>query len=315
MDTLVGYRFAMNTQEKDDEIYGKGNTSSAEFWEYDTRLGRRWNLDPIIKPWQSGYLCFSNNPIIMVDPNGDADFYTEWGKKVGTDGVDNGAIYVLTTKSDIKKAKDSYFGKGIKGFSNILCGNGGKGKIQISEFKGDIVPLPSLEVRTKIGQAVERSSKPTLDDIQGGYHEEGGIFGKDANGIEKVVDAKAGAYSNPKFDSKAGIDLSILTNSAIITDVKGTFHVHPEGTITENTGGVASTEKEKYSFVQNPSNKDVRTAKNDGNTSGYSIVVGAGDKTVYIYGTKEQNKSGFNHRATFPLSKFLSVGNEKQKAK
>ncbi len=34
------YRFSMNGQEKDDEIYGKGNATSAEFWEYDGRLGR-----------------------------------------------------------------------------------------------------------------------------------------------------------------------------------------------------------------------------------------------------------------------------------
>jgi hypothetical protein len=70
-DTLTGYRFAMNTQEKDDEIYGKGNASSAEFWEYDTRIGRRWNLD--VKPTigVSYYSCFYNNPIYFTDINGD----------------------------------------------------------------------------------------------------------------------------------------------------------------------------------------------------------------------------------------------------
>jgi len=62
-DTAVKYRFGMNTQEKDDEVYGKGNTSSAQFWEYDTRLVRRWNVDSVLKVWQSGYSCFGNNPI------------------------------------------------------------------------------------------------------------------------------------------------------------------------------------------------------------------------------------------------------------
>lgn len=38
--SAAGYRFGFNTQ-KDDEIYGKGNASSAEFWEYDTRLGEK----------------------------------------------------------------------------------------------------------------------------------------------------------------------------------------------------------------------------------------------------------------------------------
>jgi RHS repeat-associated protein len=69
-DTNLRYRFGFNTQEKDDEIYGAGNSITAEFWEYNTRLGRRWNLDP--KPLQgiSQYACFGNNPISNIDPDG-----------------------------------------------------------------------------------------------------------------------------------------------------------------------------------------------------------------------------------------------------
>ncbi len=70
-DTLNGYRFGINTQEKDDEIYGKGNASSAEFWEYDTRLGRRWNLDPVDREYESTYSCFYNNPMSFSDIDGD----------------------------------------------------------------------------------------------------------------------------------------------------------------------------------------------------------------------------------------------------
>lgn len=40
------YRFGFNGQEKDDEMSGEGNTNTAEYWEYDARLGRRWNIDP-----------------------------------------------------------------------------------------------------------------------------------------------------------------------------------------------------------------------------------------------------------------------------
>jgi hypothetical protein len=64
------YRYGFNTQERDDEIAGKGNIMTAEYWEYDTRLGRRWNLDPIVKPWESGYACFFNNAILINDPLG-----------------------------------------------------------------------------------------------------------------------------------------------------------------------------------------------------------------------------------------------------
>ena len=44
---------------------------AAEFWEYDTRLGRRWNLDKVVYAWQSLYACFNNNPLFFSDPNGD----------------------------------------------------------------------------------------------------------------------------------------------------------------------------------------------------------------------------------------------------
>jgi len=62
------YRFGFNGQEKDNDI-GEG-MFSAEFWEYDSRIARRWNPDPIVKKYESFYACFSNNPILFVDPNG-----------------------------------------------------------------------------------------------------------------------------------------------------------------------------------------------------------------------------------------------------
>ncbi|MDA3882639.1 MAG: hypothetical protein PF481_05110 [Bacteroidales bacterium] len=64
------YRFGFNGQEKENKIYGEGNTYSAEYWMYDSRLGRRWNLDPIPYPFQSSYCVFNNNPIFFVDPEG-----------------------------------------------------------------------------------------------------------------------------------------------------------------------------------------------------------------------------------------------------
>jgi len=63
------YRYGFNEQERDDEI--NGNTYTAEFWEYDARSGRRWNLDPKPDPSISQYVAFDNNPIVKTDPNGD----------------------------------------------------------------------------------------------------------------------------------------------------------------------------------------------------------------------------------------------------
>jgi RHS repeat-associated protein len=71
-ETTQPYRYGFGGQEKDDEVSGIGNSYTAEFWQYDPRLGRRWNIDPIVKAWESPYATFSNNPIYYKDPNGDA---------------------------------------------------------------------------------------------------------------------------------------------------------------------------------------------------------------------------------------------------
>ena len=67
----TGYRFGFNGQEKVDEISGIGNHNTALFWEYDTRLGRRWNLDPKPDISKSSYSTFGNNPVIHSDILGD----------------------------------------------------------------------------------------------------------------------------------------------------------------------------------------------------------------------------------------------------
>ncbi len=64
------YRFGFNGQEKDNEIYGEGKSYTAEFWQYDSRLGRRWNLDPLGKPWESSYATFADSPIMLIDQSG-----------------------------------------------------------------------------------------------------------------------------------------------------------------------------------------------------------------------------------------------------
>ena len=65
-----GYRFGFNNQEQVDEVYGNDNLNTALFWEYDTRIGRRWNIDPVVKTPLSPYACFNNSPIQILDPLG-----------------------------------------------------------------------------------------------------------------------------------------------------------------------------------------------------------------------------------------------------
>jgi hypothetical protein len=64
------YRWGFGSQECDNEVSGRGNSYTAEFWQYDSRLGRRWNLDPVIHSSISGFAVFLNNPINFSDHNG-----------------------------------------------------------------------------------------------------------------------------------------------------------------------------------------------------------------------------------------------------
>jgi len=65
------YRFGFNTQEKSKEISANGDHTTALYWEYDSRLGRRWNLDPKPQIYLSDYSVNGLNPIRNFDWLGD----------------------------------------------------------------------------------------------------------------------------------------------------------------------------------------------------------------------------------------------------
>ena len=53
-------------------MLGEVASLSAQFWQYDTRLGRRWNVDPVFKEYESPYACFAGDPVRFADPKGDS---------------------------------------------------------------------------------------------------------------------------------------------------------------------------------------------------------------------------------------------------
>ena len=66
------YRYGFNGHEKDDEISGSGNHLSFGDYGYDTRLGRRWNIDPESAsfPGWSPYMTHYDSPIAYLDADG-----------------------------------------------------------------------------------------------------------------------------------------------------------------------------------------------------------------------------------------------------
>jgi len=77
LSCFYGYPSGFNGQERDDELAGVGNFNTALYWEYDTRLGRRWNVDPKFNkmPGWSPYSFSLNNPISVSDPDGEFPIY------------------------------------------------------------------------------------------------------------------------------------------------------------------------------------------------------------------------------------------------
>ena len=64
------FRTGFQGQERDDEVGGNGNHYTAEYWEFNPRIGKRWDRDPVVKYHESPYACFANNPIWFKDPDG-----------------------------------------------------------------------------------------------------------------------------------------------------------------------------------------------------------------------------------------------------
>ena len=60
---------AFNGQRRNTEISPTAQT--AQFWEYNGDVGRRWNVDPKPNPSISIYVCFLNNPLLIQDIYGD----------------------------------------------------------------------------------------------------------------------------------------------------------------------------------------------------------------------------------------------------
>ncbi len=68
----ASYRYSINGQEKEIEL--NENITTALYWEYDARIGRRWNVDPKTIPGISSFSVFNNCPITFIDPSGDTTF-------------------------------------------------------------------------------------------------------------------------------------------------------------------------------------------------------------------------------------------------
>jgi hypothetical protein len=95
---LNGYRYSINGQEKEKDI--NKNVTTALYWEYDSRIGKRWNIDPKPNPGLSVYSSFGDNPIITLDFLGDTTkFFGNNGLLLYQNNKDKGTfLYVVANE-------------------------------------------------------------------------------------------------------------------------------------------------------------------------------------------------------------------------
>jgi RHS repeat-associated protein len=232
-----------------------------------------WSATPVPIPYAqienpqslNLYAYVRNNPLRSADVDGHTDYYTPDGKKVGSDGVSNGAVAVAN-RSDIKQDSDG-----------VVMAYATKTQYWIPRAVGEAV-----------NEITDRSNAPAGTargaDTQGGFHEESFTATPNGTGID-IAYSEHGPVARPG-DREASVTQAI--------PVGATFkaHTHPRGAQGSAFGG-------GMQFDQNPSPWDLRGAgiNAEARPGLVNMVVGAQDQRVKIFDST-------GTRATVPLSAF-----------
>jgi hypothetical protein len=222
--SATAYRYGFQGQEKDDEVSGDGNSYTADFWKYDSRTARRWEIDPVVKYHESSYAAFANNPIWFNDFNG-ADtglviLFEHHGQVnqqksalVNDDDNKNYGVYVATSFADglaaATKFAETYGATEKIGivfrYHGVNDPNGG-----VMTFVGDYVDDPNNEGELKYDK--DHSLNSTNFTVFTRWMSEAKEAGKEFNldYIKNVVYADEGVPDQAAYDGAKTMILPMM---------------------------------------------------------------------------------------------------------
>ena len=262
----------------------------------------RWMCpDPLAEKYYhiSPYAFCGNNPIKFIDPDGLSfgDFLDKKGRLIGSDGINDGKLYVLkTSESSFGSADNNSLvngagvsNKDLKDTQNFIKDNSGNTQAFQSNsiaYDNSVEIVGSQQVRQDMVNEISRDNGKGGADASnnreyGGSLQNGG-----------VVTAQPGPVSAPGQDAQISLPVGVPT-----------FHSHPSGSSTtinnpssNNMGSVSSFggSTTTRAYTQTPSPADIRNA---GSHTNY-VFGRSGNGNVYIY-----NSSGV--QAVIPMKHFV----------
>ncbi|MFV0545597.1 MAG: DUF5675 family protein, partial [Bacteroides sp.] len=187
----------------------------------DPALGRFMTVDPLAEqfPHQSPYSAFNNNPIFYIDPDGRAavtpgDFYDREGTYLGTDGNDDGKVYLL---NEGKVAK----------FENKAVNWGGTlAEASVNNLKENSTEVGGLiiQTRTEEGKDYTISEFKTVggeNNVEGYMLEPGGPSTTTPNQDKRIPE---GVYDVENYSSAKYSDNFLLSNKDVPKSRKILYH-------------------------------------------------------------------------------------------
>jgi len=286
--TMDSYRFGFQSQEKDDEVKGGGNSYDFGARMYDARIGRFLSLDAYASKFasQSPYVFAGNTPIMALDSNGDSVlFYSQSGVYLGFSHdnqrykgknllviIDDKAVNNFNKWYNLKRKINSYSSPEARE-ANVA----GLEAMGTTYVVNEILTFYNRYYDKNMVNGKEVVEKDDYKQVEWGVH-----FKRVSNPL------------NPKLKNWLTIDYSTVETDGLKSAIdwnsvgkEGELHIHPEHCDSQPSVDDFARQRK---YINNVSQNEVNPKANS------LVVDGIG---IYFYnriGEGEDRKTGMNEK-------------------